>query len=108
MIYDGEWMCGKREGFGTLSKTDPETKEYVRVYVGSWLNDKKEVSIKHCLPSYGPYFPHINFFLPFIQRVLGRISTVRLLSMRGSGVEIREVDGDGCSMRTESCMRESG
>ncbi|KAK9968632.1 hypothetical protein ABG768_002947 [Culter alburnus] len=42
MIYDGEWRCGKREGFGTLSKTDPETKEYVRVFVGSWRNDKKE------------------------------------------------------------------
>jgi len=51
MIYDGEWMHGKREGFGTLSKTDPEAKEYVRVYVGSWRNDKKEVSIKHRLPS---------------------------------------------------------
>lgn len=47
MIYDGDWRCGKREGYGTLSKTDPETKEYVRVYVGSWRNDKKEVSIKH-------------------------------------------------------------
>lgn len=42
MIYDGDWRCGKREGYGTLSKTDPETKEYVRVYVGSWRNDKKE------------------------------------------------------------------
>lgn len=61
MIYNGEWRCGKREGFGTLSKTDPETKEYVRVFVGSWRNDKKEVSIKNCLPLYGPYFPHLNF-----------------------------------------------
>ncbi|XP_016415839.1 MORN repeat-containing protein 3-like [Sinocyclocheilus rhinocerous] len=48
MIYDGDWRCGKREGYGTLSKTDPETKEYVRVYiangnrfVGTWSVGQK-------------------------------------------------------------------
>ncbi|XP_056322501.1 MORN repeat-containing protein 3 [Danio aesculapii] len=42
IVYDGDWRCGKRDGFGTLSRTDPETKDYTRVYVGSWRNDKKE------------------------------------------------------------------
>lgn len=107
MIYDGDWRCGKREGYGTLSRTDPETEEYVRVYVGSWRNDKKEVSIKHCWPSYCPQFPQINC-RPFVQRALERVSTVCLLSMRDSGRRIRGVDGDGCSLRTGSCMRESG
>lgn len=45
IIYDGDWSCGKRKGYGLLSKFDPEKKEYVRVYAGGWKNDKKEVSL---------------------------------------------------------------
>ncbi|XP_051540531.1 MORN repeat-containing protein 3 [Myxocyprinus asiaticus] len=42
MVYEGDWSCGRRDGYGTLSKLDPEKKEYVMVYAGGWQNDKKE------------------------------------------------------------------
>lgn len=46
IIYDGEWSCGKRHGYGVLTEFHPEQKEYVRVYAGGWQNDKKEVGLK--------------------------------------------------------------
>lgn len=45
IIFDGDWSCGKRNGFGLLAKFDHEKKEYVRAYAGYWKNDKKEVSL---------------------------------------------------------------
>ncbi|CAH2295848.1 MORN repeat-containing 3 [Pelobates cultripes] len=39
--YEGEWECGRRSGFGTFSVQDPTTGVYVKVYSGSWKNDKK-------------------------------------------------------------------
>ncbi|KAI7793500.1 MORN repeat-containing protein 3 [Triplophysa rosa] len=42
IIFDGDWSCGKRNGFGLLAKFDTEKKEYVRTYAGYWKNDKKE------------------------------------------------------------------
>ncbi|KAL4660387.1 MORN repeat-containing protein 3 [Arapaima gigas] len=39
IVYDGDWQCGKRDGFGTMCKMDPASKEYTRVYTGGWKND---------------------------------------------------------------------
>ncbi|XP_063820513.1 MORN repeat-containing protein 3 isoform X2 [Pseudophryne corroboree] len=47
-IYEGEWKCGKRSGFGAYSVRDPSTGDYVKVYSGSWENDKKH--------GYGTYY----------------------------------------------------
>ncbi|MEE6528192.1 hypothetical protein FKM82_030230, partial [Ascaphus truei] len=40
-IYDGDWECGKRSGFGTLSVRNPATGDYMKVFSGWWINDKK-------------------------------------------------------------------
>ncbi|MBN3316699.1 MORN3 protein, partial [Atractosteus spatula] len=56
-IYDGDWKRGKRSGHGTLSVPHPGTGEYVKVYSGSWKNDKKEASYSACvLQGFGTYF----------------------------------------------------
>ncbi|KAM4029650.1 MORN repeat-containing protein 3-like [Anomaloglossus baeobatrachus] len=40
-IYQGDWICGKRCGYGTYSVKSASTGEYIRVYAGNWSNDKK-------------------------------------------------------------------
>ncbi|KAI5100071.1 MORN repeat-containing protein 3 [Silurus meridionalis] len=42
VMYEGEWEQDLRHGYGLLSKLQPSTNEYVKVYLGSWRNDKKE------------------------------------------------------------------
>ena len=54
-IYDGDWKCGKRNGFGTLSYPSSEG-GFKRVYSGGWKNDKKHVRIKNSI-----VFPHVAF-----------------------------------------------
>ncbi|EGW07464.1 MORN repeat-containing protein 3 [Cricetulus griseus] len=40
-IYEGDWKFGKRDGYGTFSRPDPETGKYRREYSGWWKGDKK-------------------------------------------------------------------
>ncbi|XP_018412758.1 PREDICTED: MORN repeat-containing protein 3 [Nanorana parkeri] len=47
-IYEGDWKCGKRSGFGTSSVQDPITGEYVKLYSGCWKNNKQH--------GYGTFF----------------------------------------------------
>ena len=42
-LYDGDWKCGLRNGFGTLS-TPAQGGGYKRIYSGGWKNDKRHVS----------------------------------------------------------------
>ncbi|KAM8961631.1 LOW QUALITY PROTEIN: MORN repeat-containing protein 3-like [Pelodytes ibericus] len=40
-IYEGDWKCGKRSGFGTYSVQGSGTGAYIKVYSGFWENNKK-------------------------------------------------------------------
>ncbi|OXB84932.1 UNVERIFIED_CONTAM: hypothetical protein H355_016054, partial [Colinus virginianus] len=40
-VYSGDWKCGKRDGHGSYSVPDPAGREYRKVYVGCWRNDRR-------------------------------------------------------------------
>lgn len=44
-VYEGEWKQNGRDGFGILSKLQPSINDHVKVYSGTWRNDKKEVGV---------------------------------------------------------------
>ena len=41
-LYDGDWKCGKRSGYGTYSLPKGDG-TYNKIYSGGWKNDKRHV-----------------------------------------------------------------
>ncbi|XP_037930359.1 MORN repeat-containing protein 3-like [Teleopsis dalmanni] len=54
MAYDGQWLDGKRHGFGTMRKSKPDG-TYEKYYVGDWKCDKKSGEGKQFFPD-GVYY----------------------------------------------------
>lgn len=44
-LYEGDWKCGVKHGYGVLSRVS-EDGSYVLLYEGDWKNDKPEVIFK--------------------------------------------------------------
>ncbi|EAT46095.1 AAEL002689-PA [Aedes aegypti] len=54
LLYEGQWRCGLRHGYGILYRKLKDTELYVKVYAGGWENGKKHgLGVKYY--SHGKY-----------------------------------------------------
>jgi hypothetical protein len=57
-IYEGEWRNGKRDGHGTFWTKDASGTRYIRMYRGSWKDNKYGVSTYITIPI--SHYSHTN------------------------------------------------